>query len=104
MARPADGLKVVSANRLDSGAVVWLAADDQWQHHIAGASVFEGATAEAALERAKASAATGVVVDPSLIDVTLENGAPRAVRPRERIRSLGPSVRADLGVQAGRRQ
>ena len=105
MARPADGLKAITANRLDSGAVVWFGPDDGWGHRIAGAAIFEAAEgAEAALERAKASAAAGVVVDPYLIEVTLLEGAPRPLRPREQIRARGPSVRSDLGVQAGQQQ
>ncbi len=111
MARPADGLKVITANRLDSGAVVWFGPGDAWGHRIAAATVFETPEqAEAALERAKAAvegggkAEAGEVVEPYLIEVTLVDGAPRPLRPREQIRSLGPSVRADLGVQAGRQQ
>ena len=104
MARPTDGLKVITANRLDSGAVVWLGPGDAWGHRIAGAVVFEGGEAEAALGRAKAAVLAGVVVDPYAIEVALVAGLPRPIRPREQIRSLGPSVRADLGVQAGQQQ
>lgn len=103
MARPADGLKAITANRLDSGAVVWLGAGDGWEHRVGQARLFEGAEAEAALERAKASAA-GVVIDPYLVEVALVEGAPRPIRPREQIRARGPSVRPDLGVQAGQQQ
>ena len=104
MARPVDGLKVITANRLDSGAVVWLGPGDAWGHRIASAEVFEGGAAEAALERAKAAVLAGVVVDPYAIEIVRVEGAPRPVRPREQIRSLGPSVRADLGIQAGQQQ
>ncbi len=105
MARPADGLRVVTANRLDSGAVVWFEPDGSWGHRLGTALVFEQAEqAEAALERARASVAAGEVVEPYLVDVVPVDGRMRPLRPREHIRSLGPSVRADLGVQAGQPQ
>ena len=102
MARsPVEGLKVVAANRLDTGAVVWLGGDGAWGALVGGAAVYEGAEADAALGRAKLAEGANVVVDPTLIDVTLEDGLPVPLRPRERVRALGPSVRTDLGVQAG---
>ncbi|MEI7608809.1 MAG: DUF2849 domain-containing protein [Rhodospirillaceae bacterium] len=108
MARPAEGLaagfKAITANRLDSGAVVWLGAGDRWEHRLAAAARFEGGEAEAALERVKADVAAGVVVDPYAVEVSLVEGIARPVRPREQIRSLGPSVRTDLGIQAGQQQ
>ncbi len=109
MARPAEGfaegLRVITANRLDSGAVVWFGPGDSWAHRIAAATIFERAEeAEAALERAKAAAAAGVVVEPYLIEVVRGDDRVRPLRPRELIRSLGPSVRADLGIQAGQQQ
>ena len=105
MARPAIGLKVISANRLDSGAVVWFGPGDSWGHGVASATVFElPEQAEAALERAKAAVLAGQVVDVYLVDVVVEDGAPRPIRPREQIRALGPSVRPALGIQAGQQQ
>ena len=102
MARSAEGLKVISANRLDSGAVVWLGADGGWQHRIGAAALFTTEEADAALQRAQA-AASGIV-EPYLVDVALVEGVPMPLRPREQIRSRGPSVRPDLGMQAGRQQ
>jgi len=43
-----------------------------------------------------------VVVGPYLIDVIDDNGRPRAALIREHLRTLGPSVRRDLGKQAER--
>ncbi len=91
--------QVVSANRLDTGAVVWLGHDGSWVAPVAAAAVVEGAEAENALARAKDSERSHVVVDAFLVDVVIEDGFPRPVRPRERIRSRGPSVRPDLGYQ-----
>ncbi|MDB5648839.1 MAG: hypothetical protein JWL62_359, partial [Hyphomicrobiales bacterium] len=44
------------------------------------------------------------VVDPYLIDVTIERGAPVPRHYREKLRTLGPSTRRDLGKQADLRQ
>ena len=104
MARPADGLKVITANRLDSGAVVWLAPDRSWVHRIALAAILEGSETETALARVQGEAVAAGLVEPYLIDVVVIGGVPRPVRPREQIRALGPSVRTDLGVQAGQQQ
>ncbi|MEI6558021.1 MAG: DUF2849 domain-containing protein [Rhodospirillaceae bacterium] len=101
MARLADGLKVVTANRLDSGGAVWFGADDGWQPTIAAAAVFEGAGAESALARAREAALRSGVIEPYLIEVALAESGPRPRSPREQIRSHGPSVRTDLGIQAG---
>jgi len=102
MARsPVEGLKVVGANRLETGAVVWLGADDAWMALVTEAGVYAGAEAEAALTRAKLAERANLVVDAALVEVALEDGRPVPLRPRERIRALGPSVRTDLGVQAG---
>ena len=40
------------------------------------------------------------VIDPYLIEVTLDGAAPRPVSNREAIRAQGPTVRLDLGKQA----
>jgi hypothetical protein len=42
------------------------------------------------------------VVDAYLIDVRAEAGTVRPVKLREYLRTLGPSVRTDLGKQARR--
>ena len=98
MAQASEGAKVVSANRLDTGEVVWLGEGDLWVERVAAATLLRGSAAEAALARAKTAVADGVVVDPYLVDVDEAGGGP--LRPRERIRARGPSVRPDLGVQA----
>ena len=100
MASVERGAKVVSANRLDTGAVVWLGADLTWVDRVTAAAVVEDEAALAALARAKESERAGIVVEPFLVEVEIEGGYPQPVRPRERIRSQGPSVRPDLGYQA----
>ncbi|MEI8393533.1 MAG: DUF2849 domain-containing protein [Rhodospirillaceae bacterium] len=101
MARSGDGPKVISANRLDTGAVVWLGAGDSWVEPLSAASVFEGDEVAAALVRAKAAERANRIVDANPVEIELVDGRPEPVRARERIRAKGPSVRADLGYQAG---
>ena len=94
---------VVTANRLEDGAVVYLAEGDAWSEWIDGgrlaASKEEGA---ALLEAAEKAVTQRKVVAPYLIDVVVEGETLRAVRFKEHIRANGPPVRPDLGKQATR--
>ncbi len=95
-------LKVVTANRLADGVVVYLADDGEWTERIDGARVADGKDATAALlADAERDAALCRVVTPYLIDVTREaNGALRSLRPvtyREHIRAFGPSIHPQFG-------
>ena len=94
-------LKVVTANRLWDGLVVYLAADGSWSERLAEGSVAADEAVQAELEaRARAAAAAHLVVAPYLIEVRHEGGAVRPVQYREEIRARGPTVRPDLGKQA----
>ncbi len=96
-------VQVVTANRLDDGAVVYLAKDGAWSDRIAGGRLAEGKEEGAVLlAAAEESVAEQTVVAPYLIDVVVEDGSPSAVRFKERIRANGPPVRPDLGKQATR--
>jgi hypothetical protein len=95
MAKQPKGRQAVTANRLDDGRVVYFTADDTWSEHAADAAVAEPETAAALLGRARAAAAT--VIDPYPIEIADE----RPGRYREQLRAAGPSVRRDLGKQAG---
>ncbi len=82
--------KVVTANRLRDGLVVFLAEGERWSLALADARVADGSQAEAAiLAVAEQAADDRIVVEPYLIDVTADNGAVRPVRYRERIRADG---------------
>jgi hypothetical protein len=100
MARAGDELKVISANRLDTGAVVWLGADDRWVTRLAQAAVFDPAGSDLALARAQRDERAQLVVGVYGVAVTVDQGRPRAISPRERVRAEGPSVRPDLGLSA----
>lgn len=93
--------KVISANRLGDGIVVYLGAKGDWVERIDDSRVARGADDEAALTGAGAAAADAqIVVDPYLIDVSEDGGKVRPTKYRELLRALGPSVREDLGKQA----
>jgi Protein of unknown function (DUF2849) len=91
---------VMTANRLVDGEVVFLAARG-WVEEIDRATL---ATTE---EQAKPLDALGrqavavnEVVDAYLVEVVEEGGRLRPLKLREYLRTLGPSVRTDLGKQA----
>jgi hypothetical protein len=103
--------QVVIANRLSDGVVVFLAAAPgsargEWKLRLEEATVArDDARAEEILALGLASARDRQeVVEPYLIEV---ESTPTGLRPklyRERIRSLGPTVRQDLGKQAESRE
>lgn len=86
-------MKLITANRLSDGVVVFLAADG-FVAAITDAAVLSAADAiEAGLATAARATARQEVVDVNVIDVTLDkSGRPVPVRLRERIRAFGPTV------------
>lgn len=93
-------MQVMTANRLIDGEVVFLAAEG-WVEEIDRATVAAQPEQLRALEAlAKQSVATNEVVDAYLIEVATEAGRIRPTKLREHLRTLGPSVRPDLGKQA----
>lgn len=95
-------LKAITANRLRDGAVVWLGQQGDWVERIETAATYDEADAAPALVRAHGDEARNLVVAIYTLDVEILNGVPAPLRTKERIRALGPSVRADLGKQADR--
>ena len=86
-------MKIITANRLSDGAVVYLSAEG-WLTEIARAAVL---SAHDAIEAGMAAAARAVhqreVIDTAAIDVALDDAStPVPVRLRERIRAFGPTV------------
>ena len=93
-------LQVVTANDLLDGDVVFLAANGRWQRMLEGAAVADTAE-EAARLLAIAEPQESLVVSPYLAEVARDaTGRLEPVHYRERIRTLGPSNRPDLGRQA----
>ena len=94
--------KVVSANRLRDGVVVYVGAAGAWVDHLRAAAVLDDADAvEAALVAARADEALNVIVEPFVVDVTLHDGRPRAMTLRDRIRADGPTIAFGPAAQSG---
>ena len=86
--------KVITANDLRSGRVVFVDGEGGWTVDIAGARVLEdGPDLDGAVAFARAETEAQVVLDAYPIDVVVTEGVPVPVRLRERIRAeRGPTV------------
>ncbi|MEP4032760.1 DUF2849 domain-containing protein [Roseibium polysiphoniae] len=94
-------MKVVTANRLLDGEVVWQGADGAWVELLSLAHVLEGKDEVAkAMELATQSIADREVVEAYAMDVTQDEGRIVPVRLREMIRAAGPTTHPELGKQA----
>jgi hypothetical protein len=92
---------ILLANDLLDGDVVFYTGHG-WSLDPAAALVaHDGESATALEEAARAALGAQLVVDAYLVDVTID-GQGRAVPRhfRERFKTLGPSIRPDLGKQA----
>ena len=83
--------RIVTANALMEGDVVYLTADGRWSRHHAEAAVLtDEETARARLARAIRQ--ESIVVGPYLAEVTLDDGGrPQPLHFREAFRTRGPS-------------
>lgn len=86
--------KVITANDLRDGLVVFLDHDGGWTHDIALARVVEdGPDLDQANAYAKTQHDAQIVVEPYPIDVEVKDGVPSPTRLRERIRAeRGPTI------------
>lgn len=91
--------QIVCANRLLTGEVVYLAAGGGWSPSPGDAAV-AGTAEEATALLGAAQARPGEVVSAELIEVAPGPGGPVPLRLRERIKSRGPTHRADLARQS----
>jgi len=90
--------KMIIANRLGDGLVVFLANGDRWVEDIGqGLMVTDDTGADALLQSAMGSVSDCRVIDPYLIDVTETAGTRIPVVYREAIRVLGPSIDVEAG-------
>lgn len=93
--------QLVTANRLRDGIAVFLTRSGAWSEKIDEAALALEPQAAAALEaRAKEDEKATLVTGSYLIDAERREGRIRAAHIRERMRTLGPTVRLDLGKQA----
>jgi sulfite reductase (NADPH) hemoprotein beta-component len=92
--------KIVSANRLSDGIVVYLGAEGAWLGALDEARVFTDATeAEAGLAAAREDARQNLVVDPFMVEVATGEGGLRPITLRNSIRAQGPTI--DYAHRAG---
>ncbi len=90
--------KIISANDLLIGDVVFLTADHDWSRELSEAVI--ALTPEETEDLLKAANNTpGLVVGPYALDVTVEDGRPYPAENREKFRERGPSNRPELGRQ-----
>ncbi|MDA5194962.1 DUF2849 domain-containing protein [Govanella unica] len=85
--------KVITANRLHDGVIVYARAqgtDLDWVTQIANATAFGEAEITDALERAERAAAANIVVSLYPVEVAGRN---RPLSARETVRAKGPSVK-----------
>ncbi len=101
MAESEEKGQVLTANRLRDGEVVFLTRSGAWSELIDEAALAVEKEAASALEARGAEAVRQTLITgPYLFDAVRVDGRVRAVHIRERIRTLGPTVRLDLGKQA----
>ena len=99
----AENLRVISANRLRDGAVVYFGRQDRWVEEFDHAEPFrDAAELEAALARARAAERSNLVLDILPVDALVSDQGLRPAHIREAIRAAGPTVRVDHGKQADR--
>jgi hypothetical protein len=88
--------KMLIANRLDDGLVVFRAADDSWVETIAtGQLVDDDVAAARLLEAGLADERDNQIIDPCLIDVSEAGGKRIPDAFREAIRANGPTIDVD---------
>jgi len=86
-------LRVVSANRLADGVVVYAGREGAWLERLNDARVFASQEeAEAGLALAQADAARNLIVDPFLVEMTKDASGLRPASLREAIRAHGPTI------------
>ncbi|MGS4885431.1 DUF2849 domain-containing protein [Roseibium sp. MB-4] len=94
-------MKVITANRLLDGDVVWLGENDAWVERVTLARIFDGKDAVAeGLSIGAAAEKDQKVVGVYEMDVTVEDDVIVPVRLRERIRAKGPTTHPHFGKQA----
>ncbi len=85
--------KVICANRLADGIVVYAGRDGAWAERLSQAKIFaDKAEAEAGRLVAQNDAKRNLVVEPVVVDVAEDASGLRAVTLREAIRALGPTI------------
>lgn len=92
-------MKIITANKLGDGAVVYLGDDDGWTLNVDDAARFQDDEIDPVLQAV--SSRTSEIADAYAISVNNDGALQGRETLRETIRSAGPTVRLDLGIQAG---
>lgn len=100
MAHQNHGSQMLTANRLVDGDVLYRKGAG-WVLSLADGDVYDEAGAATALAAAQAETIQNMFVAPYLFEVRVSGDVITPVKEREIIRAAGPTVRADLGKQAG---
>lgn len=95
-------LQVVIANRLRDGLVVFLGNGKKWVERVEDCvPTGDDAVAAELAALGEAAEANQEVIGAALIEVEDRDGVLTPIKMREAIRAQGPTVRKDLGKQAG---
>jgi hypothetical protein len=85
--------KIISANRLSDGLVVYLSPAGTWTEALGQAECLKDNDAAATrLARAREDIARNLVVDPFLVELADDQKEPRPISLRDQIRELGPTI------------
>jgi hypothetical protein len=87
-------MKLLTGNDLASGDVVWWTGTG-WSRHVEDARDV-GANGESIAHAEEGARRVNV---PYVIDATMTADGPRPAHIKDRIRALGPTVRADLTLK-----
>ena len=86
--------KIVTANTLAVGHVVFLATDGRWVETVAEAAVYDDATAaEEGMATARIDQERGLIVDAFVTDKGPDKDGRPAMTLRDTIRAFGPTIR-----------
>ena len=92
---------ILIANDLLSGDVIFLGESGWVSTHRTAKVATRTDEAEALLAKGTSELKANRVVDPYLVEVGINAaGVPEPLHYREKMRTLGPTVRPDLGKQA----
>ena len=95
--------KILTANLLADGHVVYLDANRDWSTWIESGQVAStDKAAEKLLKAADLGVADGVIIAPYLIEVVSAADSISPVEYREHLRANGPSIHPQFGYQAER--
>jgi hypothetical protein len=94
---------VISANRLEDGAVVYLADEGNWADTLAAAKLLATKPeVTAGLEAAHRAVESNLVLDPLAVEVSEVPTGWRPMSLRNTIRAAGPSVKYAVGPAVAR--